>query len=194
MPTIRIFRLIIIFALISNASFALAYDFNDTFEAAFKIDGKYFMIYYTRGLDVESLARRLNIGAEDRLMAGEPPQEVDFSDRGFAEMVDTLFLRVCKILDIQLYNFNGTLKICRDQTHLNSVYNSLFNKQLNTSSFYITDINTIYISAENFKKEILAHEMAHAVIGYYFVVQPPIKTSEILAGYVEYQLRKPPKN
>ena len=53
-----------------------------------------------------------------------------------------------------------------------------------------TDINTIYITAENFKKAVLGHEVAHAVISHYFVVQPSMKVQEVLAGYIEYQLRK----
>jgi len=36
----------------------------------------------------------------------------------------------------------------------------------------------------------LGHEIGHAVISNYFVVQPPIRIQEVLAGYVEYQLRK----
>jgi hypothetical protein len=32
--------------------------------------------------------------------------------------------------------------------------------------------------------------MAHALISNYFVVAPPPKVQEILAGYVEYSVRK----
>ena len=51
-------------------------------------------------------------------------------------------------------------------------------------------MNTIYASAENFKIGVIGHEIAHAVISHYFVVQPSVKIQEVLAGYVEYQLRK----
>jgi len=57
-------------------------------------------------------------------------------------------------------------------------------------SFYVNDISAIYISGENFRREILGHEIAHAIINHYFVVSPPIKVQEILAKYIEYQLRK----
>lgn len=32
--------------------------------------------------------------------------------------------------------------------------------------------------------------MGHALMSHYFVVQPSVKIQEVLAGYVEYQLRK----
>jgi hypothetical protein len=60
-------------------------------------------------------------------------------------------------------------------------------------SFYVYDLNTIYVSAGSFKREVLGHEIAHAVISHYFVVQPPMKAQEVLAGYVEYQLREATK-
>ena len=93
-------------------------------------------------------------------------------------------------LDMNLYSLQGNLKICNDRNHLNNVYDSIFGRKLQASSFYIDEYNTIYISADDFTKEILGHEIAHMIISHYFVVQPPQKVAEILSGYVEYRLRK----
>ena len=38
--------------------------------------------------------------------------------------------------------------------------------------------------------KVLGHEIGHAVISHYFVVLPSVKVQEVLAVYVEYQLRK----
>ena len=106
-------------------------------------------------------------------------------------MVDTLFLRICDLLDMHLYSYRGNIKICRDYNQLSQIYRNLFNADLKgTRSFYTYDLNTIYISPESFQLGILGHEIAHAIISHYFVVQPPVKVAEVLAGYVEYQLRK----
>jgi hypothetical protein len=37
---------------------------------------------------------------------------------------------------------------------------------------------------------VLGHEIAHAIMSHYFVVLPSEKIQEVLAGFVEYQLRK----
>jgi hypothetical protein len=50
--------------------------------------------------------------------------------------------------------------------------------------------NTIYVSLKDVSLGMLAHEVAHAIISSYFVVAPPEKVQEVLAGYVEYSIRK----
>lgn len=107
-----------------------------------------------------------------------------------ADMLDGLFSRVCDILDMQLYSYQGTIKICRDGKHLSSVYRQLFNRDTEMAAFYVSELNTIYIDSERFIPAVLGHEIGHAIMCQYFVVPPPVKVSEVLAGYVEYQLRK----
>jgi len=59
-----------------------------------------------------------------------------------------------------------------------------------TASFCSFDPDTIYISAEEFSREILGHEITHALLNHYFVVSPPQKVAEILSLHVEYQLHQ----
>lgn len=165
---------------------------DDGFGPAKRIEGKYFTIYYSTQLEPSSLARQLNVTSSDKVLAGGSIIEGEgFSGLGLTDMVDTLFMRVCNILDMDLYSFKGNIKICRDQKQISEIYNNLFYKELNNRrSFYVYSLNTIYISADSFKREILGHEIGHAVISHYFVVLPSVKVQEVLATYVEYQLRK----
>jgi len=163
----------------------------DDFGAGQKVESKYFTIYYSPQLDPASFAQQLNIQPADEFLARGSINRNNPGSTEFAAMLDTLFLRVCSILDMPLYSFQGNLKICQDQEQLNRIYNSLFESSLeNQKSFYVSSLNTIYICAPNMSREVLGHEIGHAIISRYFVVQPPIKAAEVLAGYVEYQLRK----
>lgn len=164
--------------------------FDDDFGAAKKIETKYFITYYTPQLDIYSLLEQLNITSADKLLAGKSINQEDSLEKEFALSVDALFTRISDILDMHLYSFSSTIKICRDVEQLKRLYNRIFDKELKGLAFYVYDLNTIYISAENFKSEILGHEIAHALISHYFVVLPSVKIQEVLAGYVEYQLRK----
>ncbi len=177
---------VLLFTLDINISFAL----EDNFGPAKKIEGKHFTVYYAPQLEVYNLAQQLNIRPSDNLLVGKSTEKKASSESELSDMLDTLFMQVCDILDMHLYSFQGNIKICRDQEQLNKIYNNLFNKDLKASSFYVYDFNAIYISADNFKREIIGHEIGHAVISHYFVVQPSVKIQEILACYVEYQLRK----
>ncbi|HAJ57734.1 MAG TPA: hypothetical protein DCL35_08260 [Candidatus Omnitrophica bacterium] len=164
---------------------------DDGFGQAGKEAGRYFDIYYAPSLETPELSRQLDIRAADRILSGGPVEKSASFVAGLAGMIDTLFLQICDILDMHVYSFKGNIKICRDQAHLERVYRALFNQGLNDMrSFYVESLNTIYISAESFQSGILGHEIAHAIMSRYFVVPPPVKAAEVLAGYVEYQLRK----
>ncbi len=187
----NIFRIAIggIGVLLCLSETGLAVD--DGFSAERRISGKHLAIYCESGVEISGLANILNISASDKLLAGKKT-DVSISPEGeLTEMVDTLFIRSCDILDMQLFSFTGTLKICRSQSRLADIYTILFNRTLkDRASFYVYSLNTIYISADNFKANILGHEIAHAIISYYFVVLPSVKIQEVLASYVEYQLNK----
>lgn len=158
---------------------------DDGFGPAGKIESQHFTIYYAPELKPDELAQALDIHPLDKIISGSSYQN------GLGGMIDTLFSQVCDILDMQLYSFHGNIKICRDLKQVNAIYGNIFNKELTRShSFYDYGLNTIYVSAEHFKREILGHEIGHAVISHYFVVLPSVKIQEVLATFVEYQLRK----
>jgi hypothetical protein len=174
--------------IIAGASNLLAaQSVDDRFGSARKIDTQHFTVYFAPSIDLPELAQSFNIRASDDVLTGRS------SGAGLEGMIDTLFSLACDILDMQLYSYHGTIKICPDQAKLDEIYNTLFNKSLQSRKpFYVYDLDTIYISADSFTREILGHEMGHAIISHYFVVLPSVKIQEVLAAYVEYQLRKHP--
>lgn len=172
------------------ASFTFALAVEDNFGPCRNIKGKHFSVYCAPQQDLSGLAERLNIGSSDKILSQCSINKGGSADSDFTQALDALFMRICDILDMHLYSFNGTIKVCRDYKHLKQVYKSIFNEELRSLSFYVYDLNTIYTSAENFKSEIIGHEMAHTLISHYFVVPPSEKIQELLAGYAEYQLHK----
>jgi hypothetical protein len=187
MPALKKLSFLIVAAAFLFCGTALAVE--DGFVAAQKIESKYFDIYCAPQVDLSRLSQELNIGASDRILSGRDAQRPYSSEAQLSEEIDTLFARVCDVLDMQLYSFHGTIKVCRDYVQLNQIYRNFFGKELGTRSFYVYNNNTVYTSMDNFRLGIVAHEVAHAVISHYFVVLPSVKVQEVLAGYVEYQLR-----
>ncbi|MCM8792250.1 MAG: hypothetical protein NC826_03780 [Candidatus Omnitrophica bacterium] len=180
---------LLLFKLSCTETFAL--EIEDGFGLSKKIEGRHFVIYYHPEIDIQFLSRQLNIHPAEELLVDKAYSKSNHSFLPLADMLDTLFLRICNILDMPLYSFQGNIKICQDSAHLKRVYRNIFGKEMEGSApFYVYAINTVYISADDFKVAVLGHELAHMVISHYFVVQPSVKIQEILAGYVEYQLRK----
>lgn len=177
--------LIIVFtAFFSSLSLAQdAGDFNR------KCEGKYFTIYYQQGVDLLEVVQRIDISPSQYLIFDSNSSEVD-PRINLTKTIDALFLEVCDILDMHLYSFQGNIKICRDFNELKKIFYGYFNQELKAASFYVHEFNTINIDMLSLNAGILGHEIAHAIICHYFVVLPPMKIQEVLAGYVEYQLRK----
>jgi hypothetical protein len=161
-----------------------AYCYDDGFGAAKSEKGKHFTLFYAPAINPVDLAMRLDVNNPGIRVEGET------GGSSLSGMLDVLFARVCDILDMQLYSYEGNIKVCRDAGQLNSIYQGMFGKALSVPSFYVNELNTIYVDQEHFTQWIIGHEMSHAIQCHYFVVSPPAKISEVLAGYVEYELRK----
>lgn len=195
MPKPRFCSIIIfVFLLVFTCCLSRACAFDDGFGSARSQEGKYFTVYYSAQLDPVELAQKLNVSTADRILTSGSTEkwgsDAQYERESLAGMLDTFFEQVSDVLDMHIYSFKGNIKVCRDYTHLKSIYEELFGKELSSFALFVGDLNTIYISPEHFERNVLGHEIAHAIISRYFAVPPPVKISEVLAGYVEYQLRK----
>ena len=138
-------------------------------------------------IDEAALVQSLDIGPEHMMFSGQG----SFSPHDLGDVLDALFSWAGGYLDMQLYSYRGNIKIVRDEKGLADIYRSLYGvEHTGEKGFYVYEGNTLYLVADDFTKEIVGHEIAHAIISNFFVVQPPAKVQEVLAGYIEYQLRK----
>jgi hypothetical protein len=172
---------------------AFARSVDDGFVAARKMDARYFSIQLAPGVEEMDLVQRLDIGPEHKILAGQSVGSVKFSSTSLPDLLDAFFLWSCSILDMQLLSYRGNVKVVRDEAALADVYRKLYGMEhTGEKAYYVYETNTVYVAAPNFTKEIVGHEVAHAIISNFFVVQPPEKVQEVLAGYIEYQIRKNP--
>ena len=164
----------------------------DAFGEANKIESEHFTIEYKKDVDLNSLIDQLKISSVDQQLTN---LKIDDSspEKKLASMVEILFNRASDVLDMHVYSLKAHIKVFADHHQLADFFHAMYpqsNIPCSGLSFYLTDYDSIYMSAASFRREILGHEMGHAIMSHYFVVQPSIKIQEVLAGYVEYQLRK----
>ena len=169
----------------------MAFPVDDGFSAAKTLSTRYFTVSIAPGVDEGSLVSTLNIGPEHKVLAGQSLAGTSFSPENLGDLLDAFFLWASNVLDMQLYTYKGHIKIVRDEAEAVAIYRRLYGQDgYSEKGFYIFDTNTLYIAAPNFTKEILGHELGRVIISNFFVVQPPAKVQEVLAGSIEYQLRK----
>lgn len=151
---------------------------------------KYFTVYYAQDCSLVQLADRLH--AASFLHIDIFPQQNNIQDIQaiVSDLFDSLYLEVSDVIDIHMYSFEGTVRIMPGREELREILGAYFKKAPNVASFYSHANNTIYLSWPDLTLGVLVHEMAHAIISHYFVVPPSTKVQEILAGYVEYSIRK----
>ena len=91
------------------------------------------------------------------------------------------------------------LKMFPDQLHINivllaksadvaRVFKDKYGKDVNHIAFYTLSEKTIYISVDNAKLTVMAHEIGHAIIDHYFKVRPPYNVHELMAQFVEKRI------
>jgi len=151
--------------------------------------GKYFTLYGPTNLNISGILSKLDFDYTSQFDTLYEKDSTDLTDI-LAKTIDSIYLESADILDIHVYSFEGNIKFLFNQNDVEIVFKDYFKQSLGERSFYIADNKTIYISYEDLTLGMLAHEIAHAIMSAYFVVPPPTKVQEVLAGYVEYTLRK----
>jgi len=156
------------------------------------VNSKYFSLTIREGVSKAELLKKLRadyfLQMGPAFFAGESKgKDIDAL---LARTLDAIYLSVSDVLDIHMYDFSVNLEVFPERSALAIELWSYLNKKINVPSFYFYDKNKIYISYPDLTLGMLSHEVAHAIISHYFVVQPPVKVQEVLAGYVEYSVQK----
>lgn len=128
--------------------------------------------------------KRLKLGSLTSILKKRAPGDLSVEGQ-VAEKVDIIIDRVKAILEMYPKNFKVDIKIAPDSDLIRSLYKKKYYREVEFIAFYSPQEKTIYISAEDAKSNILAHELAHAIIDQYFGVAAPAKIHEILAQYVD---------
>jgi hypothetical protein len=156
------------------------------------VSSKYFKVTIHSGVDKAALLTKLYAGYF--LQLSPVFSTSDLKGKNLSELLakalDSIYLSVSDILDIHIYSLYIELEIFPDRAALVQELGKYFDKKIEVPSFYFYDKNKIYIAFNDMTLGMLAHEVAHAIISHYFVVQPSVKVQEILSGYVEYSLNK----
>lgn len=102
--------------------------------------------------------------------------------------VDEIMGKVQALLDMHPPDMRISMILYPDHESLGIIF-SQFSKTGNIPiAFYAHKTKSIYVNVSGVTEGVLGHEIAHAVINFYFVTPPPAKMQEILAQYVDLHL------
>jgi len=102
--------------------------------------------------------------------------------------VDEIMGKVQATLDMYPSDFHISILLYPDYQTVEKIFRQFTMTGNVPLAFYANKAKTIYVNVDSATVGVLAHEMAHAVINFYFEVPPPAKMQEILAQYVDLHI------
>lgn len=142
---------------------------------------KYATVYYRSDKDFYGFSR--NIGSLG--IFGRSNEQATVRTKG---RIDAVVTRAEAILDMHPSNLHVAVYVYATQKELEGLFRSMGIYSETPIAFYSPSRKTIFVSIENITEGVFAHEVAHAVICFYFVTPPPARMQEILAQFVDRNL------
>ena len=186
------FRVILVLGILIPSFFTAgpAWAFDDAFPFGKKIVSRNFTITLALDIDEAALVNRLNIDPQHRMLVGDSARGINYSPDNLGDLLDALFDWVRRVLDMPINAYTGDIKVVAGIGQLEAVCQKIYGRGCRSEkAFYVFEKNTIYVVAPDFTKEIVGHEMGHAIICNFLRDRLSDRIQEVLARYIEYQLR-----
>lgn len=101
------------------------------------------------------------------------------------DKLDVIVERVEAVLDMFPRSLQFTMVLLPSSKDVQRVYRSKYGRSPDYIAFYSPRDNTVYVSLDDLRVGVLAHELTHVIIVNYFGISPPDRMQEVLAQFVE---------
>lgn len=169
-------------ALILIAFVALFFTTDANADELKKLKTRYATVYYATDADFYGFA--LKIGS-----LGKFGRSFYNAHDVTRERIDKIVERVESLLNMRPKNLSFNIYIYATREQLQRAFRAIGITDAQPLAFYSHRARAIYISIEDLREGVLAHETAHAVLCFYFAAPPPVNIQEFLAQYVDRHLR-----
>jgi hypothetical protein len=102
--------------------------------------------------------------------------------------IDTIIEKAETILEMFPDQLHMKIVLLEKSADVARVFMGKYGKNVDYVAFYSLSEDTIYISVDDAKLSVLAHEIGHAIIDRYFKVRPPYNVHELMAQFVEKRI------
>jgi len=102
--------------------------------------------------------------------------------------IDAIVEKAETILEMFPDQLHMKIVLLANSNEVAKVFKEKYGKNVNYLAFYSLSEDTIYISVDDAKLTVLAHEIGHAVVDHYFKVRPPYNVHELMAQFVEKRI------
>lgn len=99
--------------------------------------------------------------------------------------IDIIIEKVQIVLDMFPEYYHVNLVLLPDDDDVARMYKRKYGKRVDHIAYYSLSEKTIYISVDDTRLRVIAHEIGHSVVDHYFKVRPPYTIHELMAQFAE---------
>ncbi len=99
--------------------------------------------------------------------------------------LDTIIEKSEVVLDMFPDNMHITVVLLATSRDVSRVFKIKYGRKVNHIAYYSLSEDTIYISVNDARLRVIAHEVGHAIVDHFFKVRPPYNIHELMAQFTE---------
>jgi hypothetical protein len=152
---------------------------------AIDLTSRYATIQYEKEDLLREFNRELLLGSLSHLMRYK--KSITWQDE-IKNKVDVIVERVIVVLDMRPADIRFKLVLLATEEDVQQVYRAKYNRKVDYIAFYAPKDKTVYVSVNDIRTGVFAHELGHLIIDLYYGTTTPSKIHEVLAQFVETHL------
>lgn len=146
-------------------------------------NSRYVTLQYSDKRILREFNDKLIIGK--KLSAMMQKSKVETVEDEVLAKIDLIVEKIQIVLDMFPKKIHFTLVLLPDEDDVSAMYEQKYGKHQDNVAYYSLSEKTIYISVDDTKLRVLAHEMGHGIVDLYFEIRPPYKIHELMAQFAE---------
>ncbi len=154
--------------------------------AANELKSRYTTIIYSTDDQVRRFNKELSLGSLSYLLRNRT--SITSADEA-GNKVDVLIERVEAILEMYPRGLKFSVVLLSSENEVQEVFRKKYGRTVDYIAFYSPRDKTIYLSVKDIELGVLAHEMGHVIVDFYYGISTPTKIHEVLAQFVETHLK-----
>ena len=171
---IKIFLSGIVLCVLSSAS------------VAYELKSRYTTISYSTDDQLRRFNKELSLGSLSYLLRKRT--SITYADEA-GNKVDVLIERVETILEMYPKELKFKVVLLSSENEVQEIFRKKYGRTVDYIAFYSPRDKTIYLSVKDVELGVLAHELGHVIVDFYYGISTPEKIHEVLSQYVETHMK-----
>ena len=153
---------------------------------ASELRSRYATILYSNEDEVRKFNYEVSLGSLSYLLRNRG--SITVGDE-LKNKVDVIIEKVESILEMYPKELKFHIVLLPSNNEVQEIFRKKYGTYVDYIAFYSPRDKTVYVSVEDIELTVLAHEIGHVVIDFYYGVGTPRKIHEVLSQYVEAHLK-----